>query len=66
MMVGGLGIFFSMVVLDCSAPILAGIWAALSLGCPSDQSTVNALAGLLFALWLVVLGVPLLISFKPK
>lgn len=65
LVVGGLGIFFLVVALDCSAPILVGIWTFLGLGCISDQSTVNVLATALFALWLVVLGVPFLLSFRP-
>jgi hypothetical protein len=64
--VGGLGIFFSVVALDCSAPILVGIWTFLGLGCISEPSVVSVLATALFALWLIALGVPFLLSFRPS
>jgi len=63
LLTGGAGILFLVFVLNCSGvPPFVFVLSLFGLGCISDQGTVKALAFLLFGLWVVVLGVPVLVS----
>jgi len=60
---GGAGILLLVIVLNCSSiPPFVSLLSVFGQGCVVDHSIVTALAFPLFGLWVVVMGVPILVS----